>query len=305
MSSTTRRRLLDVLGTLDPAVLELLLLQLAETSPADRHRLREVLADLVGPPPMVASDTIELAGLSPLDRLMAEIYNTKGQYLVQRARELGIPSARAAGIMKVESGGETFSELTDKPLIRFEAHVFLRSWGDTNLPIFNRHYDFDRRTGHHHEQHRFRSDPESAWISYHQQHQQGEWEALNFAAFLADQETAYRSTSFGAGQIMGFNHARMGYPCAVVMFEAFARSERTQVGSIFEFIGRTPGLTAAVQAGDYAQLVRSYNGAAPGSPRSLDYQSRLIAAEQAYARVTFGRKHVTAEGIRRQPIIPG
>ncbi|MGH3931219.1 MAG: N-acetylmuramidase domain-containing protein [Pseudonocardiaceae bacterium] len=251
-----------------------------------------MLADLVGPPPMAASDEVELAGLQSLDRLMAEIYNTKGQYLAQRAHELGIPSARAAGIMKVESNGETFSDITDKPLIRFEAHIFLRIWGEVNLLMFNQHYDFDRRAGHNHEHHRFRVNSRSTWISYHEQRQLGEWDALNLAESLAGQEIAYRSMSSGAGQIMGFNHAKMGYSSAVEMFDSFARSERAQIGSIFEFITRTPGLTAAVRAGDYAQLVKSYNGAAPGSTKSLDYQAKLVAAEQSYTRVTSGRKHV-------------
>lgn len=127
-----------------------------------------------------------------------------------------------------------------------------RTWGEANLAIFNQHYDFDRRAGHNHEQHRFRADPNSDWDSYHARHQEGEWDALNFAGSLAGREIAYRSMSSGAGQIMGFNHAKMGYPIAVAMFEAFAGSERAQVGSIFEFIERTPGLTAAVRAGDYA-----------------------------------------------------
>ncbi|MGH3914659.1 MAG: N-acetylmuramidase domain-containing protein [Pseudonocardiaceae bacterium] len=292
MSSAPRRMLIHVLGALDPATLELLLSQLAEASPADRQRLREVLADLAGPPPLGASDRIELAELHALDRLMAEIYNTKGQYLAQRAQELEIPSARAAGIMRVESGGETFSDITDKPLIRFEAHVFLRTWGEANLTVFNQHYDFDRRAGHNHEQHRLRTDPGAPWISYHEQRQQGEWAALTVAESLAGREIAYQSISSGAGQIIGFNHTKMGYPTAVAMFEAFARSERAQVGSIFEFIARTPGLAAAVRAGDYEKLVKSYNGAAPGSPRSLAYQTKLITAEQSYARVTAGRKHV-------------
>lgn len=274
-------------------VLELLAAQLAEAAPGDRQRLREVLADLVGPPPMGASDDIELTGLGPLDRLMAEIYNTTGRYLAHRARTLGIPSARAAGIMKVESGGAAFSDATDKPLIRFEAHVLLRTWGESNLPLFDQHYDFDRRAGHNHERHRFRPGPDVAWISYHGR-QESEWDALHLAESLAGQEIAYRSASAGAGQIMGFNHAKMGYPSAVAMFEDFARSQRAQVGSIFEFIARTPGLTAAVRAGDYAQLVKSYNGAAPGSARSADYQAKLIAAEQSYARVTSGREHVVA-----------
>ncbi|MGH3911925.1 MAG: N-acetylmuramidase domain-containing protein [Pseudonocardiaceae bacterium] len=294
MSSAPRRMLIHVLGALDPATLELVLSHLAEATPTHRQRLREVLADLVEPPPMVASDKIDLADLPALDRLMAEIYNTKGQYLAHRAQALEIPSARAAGIMKVESDGATFSDITDKPLIRFEAHILLRIWGDINLPTFNQHFDFDRRTGHHHEQHRFRTDPRSPWISYHEQRQQGEWAAVNIAESLAGQEIAYQSMSSGAGQIMGFNHTTMGYPSAVAMFETFARSERAQVGSIFEFITRTPGLAAAVQAGDYEQLVKSYNGAAPGSPRSLDYQTKLITAEQSYARVTAGRKHVVA-----------
>lgn len=66
----------------------------------------------------------------------------------------------------------------------------------------------------------------------------------------------------GAGQIMGFNEQeKAGFDTAEEMFDTFAKGERPQIESIFDFIRNTEGLADAVRAGDYATLAAPYNGA--------------------------------------------
>jgi LysM repeat protein len=225
-----------------------------------------------------------------LDRAMSDIFKKHGRYLAQRAKALKISPARAAAIMQVESGGRTYSALTNLPVIRFEPRVFFDLWATTTArrQAFDGRFRIDR-TGRAGSGDQFRTGPKAQWRDPHAS-QDLEWQALAVATSLSNRETAYRSISMGAGQIMGFNHAMYGQPSAVGMFSAFNASAGAQVGSIFDFIGRTPGLVAAVRGGDYARLVQLYNGATPGTPSSLAYQRKLQAAEASYARTSVSRR---------------
>jgi peptidoglycan/xylan/chitin deacetylase (PgdA/CDA1 family) len=73
-------------------------------------------------------DPILLDRLSDLEYAMAEIYNTYGKYLYEKALQLGISPATAAAVLYVESRGSGFG--TDGRLtIRFEACTFYELWG--------------------------------------------------------------------------------------------------------------------------------------------------------------------------------
>jgi N-acetylmuramidase len=196
-----------------------------------------VISDLLGVgSDMQASDVIDVEGLSGLDSTMAKIYNYRGQSIEESARDLGIPTHAAAGIMKVESGGATFSQATDQTILRFENHVFWKEWGKRHQTEFNLHFDFNRKKGEKpYEGHRFRKLPTESWEVCHKNQVQ-EWDIVNFAAILSNTETAYKSASWGAGQIMGSNASTVGYSSAVQMVTAFNQSERSQVTGIFEFI---------------------------------------------------------------------
>ena len=120
---------------------------------------------------------------------------------------------------------------------------------------------------------------------------------MEFAAGLSGKEPAYRSASWGAGQIMGLNAATVGYASAVDMAAAFNVAERPQVTGIFHFI-RAHGLVPAVQRGDYLAVAAYNTGGMPGSTPAqrararAPYAARITSATEAYKRVTAGKLHV-------------
>jgi hypothetical protein len=280
--------LIATLRTLPRAVLVQLQTKLGDAPATDATKFSEVLTDLLGAgTDMQAKDVIDVEKLKGLDRTMASIYNLRGQLIEEQARALGIATDSAAAIMKVESGGATFSSSTDKTIVRFENHVFWGEWGAGHPADFNAHFDFDRSPGGKRFQgHRFRASTSGAWEACHQSQDQ-EWRIIDFAAGLSGKEPAYRSASWGAGQIMGSNAASVGYASAVDMAAAFNKAERPQVTSIFEFI-RSHHLVAAVQARDFLKLAKGYNGAG----QAPTYASLITDAADAYRRVTTGKLHV-------------
>jgi hypothetical protein len=286
LGGKSRLALYAALRTLPRPMLTQLQGKLREAPAADQAKLGEVITDLLGTGTnMQANDVIDVQGLRGLDRTMASIYNQRGQLIQEQAAALGIPTDAAAAIMKVESGGATFNERTDKTIVRFENHVFWREWGTGHQADFNAHFDFDRG-GQRWKQHRFRAGAAGPFENCHQNQEQ-EWRVMEFAATLGGQEAAYRSASWGAGQIMGFNSATVGFPTAVAMAAAFNKSERAQVTGIFEFI-RANALAGAVRARDFLRLATRYNGAG----QAPVYAANITAAADAYRRVTTGHVHV-------------
>ncbi|WON73525.1 N-acetylmuramidase domain-containing protein [Nitrosospira sp. Is2] len=278
----------SMLRALPRAMLAQLQTRLSEAPAADVAKFTDIIADLLGTATnMQANDVIDLEGLIGLNRAMASIYNLRGQLIEEQAHDLGVPTHAAAGIMKVESGGETFSEATGRAIIRFENHVFWNEWGQHHVADFNAHFDFDRaRGGKRFTQHRFRDVPTGTWEQCHRSQEQ-EWRVMEFAAGLSGKEPAYRSASWGAGQIMGFNAHVGGYDSAVDMAASFNRSERPQVTGIFDFI-RTNHLQQALARGDYLAVARGYNG----TGQAATYAAKITSAAEAYRRVTTGKLHV-------------
>lgn len=279
---------IEALRTLPRDMLTQLKGKLGEAPRSDAGKLTEVIDDLLGTGTnMQASDAIDVEGLKGLDRVMASIYNVRGQLIEEKARDLGVSTHAAAGIMKVESGGATFAEATDKTIVRFENHVFWNEWGSANAATFNDHFDFDRsKGGKLFQGHRFRDDPNKPWESCHQSQEQ-EWRVMDFAAALSGKELAYRSASWGAGQIMGSNAKTVGYASAVDMANTFNRAERPQVTGIFEYIKKA-GLVDAVKKDDFLTVAKGYNG----KGQAAAYAAWIKNAADAYKRVTAGKKHV-------------
>jgi hypothetical protein len=288
LAGQSRPKAIATLRVLPRPVLTQLQSRLAEAPAADNQKLTEVIADLLGAGTnMQAVDVIDLEGLSSLERVMASIYNIRGQLIMQLASGLGVATHAAAGIMKAESGGATFSEQTDKAIVRFENHVFWDRWGKSNKGVYDLHFDFDRsKGGKRFTDHLFRETATGQWNNCHQNQTQ-EWNVMEFAASLSSKEEAYGSASWGAGQIMGFNSASVGFATATELAEAYNRSERSQVTGIFEFI-RAHGLVSAVQAADYIAVAKKYNG----KGQAAVYGANIKAAAEAYQRVTKGRRNV-------------
>jgi uncharacterized protein YraI len=237
----------------------------ATPAPAPRASVGVALGNVQLPPP-----TERLLAVDPkaplLNRLAARIWNQYGNLLEALSAQLQIAPAVAVAVFAVESGGQAFSPVTNKMLIRFENHVFFNLWGKNNQAVFEQHFTFNsgqKWTGH-----KWRPTPNEDWRppdrpDFHGD-QVREWDVLAFARTLND-EAAKKSISMGAPQIMGFNHASIGFASVHDLFEAFnhsdrAQAERAQVVGFFDFVNANPARITALQSQDFVAFARSYNG---------------------------------------------
>lgn len=177
----------------------------------------------------------------------------------------------AAAVLAVESGGAAFSA-DGRLVIRFENHIFKGKLGDDALYAAHFSHDQDKPwMGHN-----WRPNAGGPWRPTHTGNQADEWAAYAFAKTL-NAEAATQALGMGAAQIMGFNHARVGYPSAQAMLSAFG-NEAAQIVAFLNYLLSDPALWAAVRAKDWRTIALLYNGSG-----QVDYYAGLL--QQAYARL--------------------
>ncbi|WP_346286497.1 N-acetylmuramidase domain-containing protein, partial [Zoogloea sp.] len=157
--------------------------------------------------------------------------------LDQAASGLGVGLPALWAVMTVETKGCGF--LADRrPLILFERHIFHRKTGGR----------FDA------------SDPD---ISSRTAGGYGKGGANQYdrlmRAIALDRTAALESTSWGLGQVMGFNAIAAGYPDAESMVTAMCQSEDAQLLGMVGFI-RDARLARHLKSGDWAAFAQGYNG---------------------------------------------
>lgn len=89
--------------------------------------------------------------------------------------------------------------------------------------------------------------------------QKAEYEAFN-KAYAINREAAMRATSWGLGQVMGFNHKEAGYKSVGEMVDAFRVSEYYQVRGMLKFIANNSKMFKALKTKDWATFAKLYNG---------------------------------------------
>lgn len=94
------------------------------------------------------------------------------------------------------------------------------------------------------------------------------------AAIAINEAAALCSTSWGMGQIMGFNHSLCGFVSVQDMVSAFAESEAAQLEAMIKFLSST-GADKALADHNWLLLAKIYNGA--GFARN-NYALKLAAA---------------------------
>ena len=100
-------------------------------------------------------------------------------------------------------------------------------------------------------------------------------------AMKLDESKALLATSWGLGQVMGFNADRAGYSNVGAMVAAFRDSEDRQVEAMASFI-RSKNLAGALRQGNWAEFAKQYNGA---NYKVNDYDGKLA---RYYARYLAG-----------------
>lgn len=94
------------------------------------------------------------------------------------------------------------------------------------------------------------------------------------AAIAINEAAALCSTSWGMGQIMGFNHSLCGFVSVQDMVSAFAESEAAQLEAMIKFLSST-GADKALADHNWVLMAKIYNGA--GFARN-NYALKLAAA---------------------------
>ena len=115
------------------------------------------------------------------------------------------------------------------------------------------------------------------------------WDILEAIAAV-DHEAALLGTSWGLGQIMGFNYERAGYQSVGAMVQAFGESEDNQVIAVGRFLASS-GLGQAFTDRDFQAIAAHYNG--PGNVPV--YSAKL---EDAYNRQRDGKRDSPDPGRR-------
>jgi len=230
---------------------------------------------------MKPEDAIVVDKLTGMDLLMASTYNARGKYLKEKAAEIGVNGSALAAVLKVESSGRGFGN-DGRTIVRFENNIFRSQWGRANAATFDKHFKFDAKESW--KGHEWREDEAAAWEGCHK-NQTGEWEILTFARTL-DDVAALKSASFGAGQIMGFNHKTVGYADVQSMVKKFDEGIKPQLDAIVAFIKANNLCLNGLKMNDYVMFARGYNG--PG--KAADYGTKIQDGIAAYKKVTSGMK---------------
>ena len=168
-----------------------------------------------------------------------------------------VPPAILWAILRVETNGFGFLP-SRRPVIRYEQHVFHR--------LTEGKYDLEYPG--------ISNPVPGGYVGG-----AAEYSRLDAASAL-DREAAVQSTSWGVGQLMGFNWTDTGYKSAVGMAEGMARDEDEQLFALVRFMG-DESLDYCLNDHDWEEFAKRYNGA--GYARN-QYDVKLEAAVQLYEK---------------------
>lgn len=171
---------------------------------------------------------------------------------------LGVGEPEIWAVLNVETRGYGF--LPDRrPQILFERHVFSRL---TERRHDARHSDLS-------------SQRPGGYAG-------GAAEYLRLKkAMTLDSDAALQSTSWGIGQVMGFNYQAAGYETVSAMVMDMIGDEDTQLIAMTNFIGNNQ-LARALAHHDWTAFARGYNGK---DFHRNDYDTRLAAAHAKFRAI--------------------
>lgn len=197
---------------------------------------------------------------SSRQKKIARTWNQFGGLLETLSGSMQLDPACAVAVFCVESSGKGFQKSNqDRMIIRFENHVFWKTWGKENPQIFHQHFKYGKQEDGRNKiwlGHQFRPSQEGNWKTFHGS-QSKEWEVLDFAKAL-DESAALTSISMGAPQIMGFHYKRLGFESAKEMFNKFNKDIQYQIEGFYHFMSSP--MIQALQENDFITFAELYNG---------------------------------------------
>lgn len=165
------------------------------------------------------------------------------------ATKFGLTLALVNTVLEIESSGRGFDTKTGLIKIQFEPYWF-------------RHYTGVR-------------------IGNGVENQSQEWKAYNKAKAI-NPKAAILSTSWGLGQIMGFNHEYAGYRTASEMVVSFEASEYNQLKGMLTFIKANTAMYNALKGKIWEVFAYRYNGK---NYKEMGYDTKLEKAYEKYSKL--------------------
>ncbi len=187
--------------------------------------------------------------------------------LLSMSQQYGVEPAVILAIQQIESGGNGF--LADgRPKILFEGHVF---WRQLTAAGKN-------------PQNFVRGNEDILYPSWDKTKYQGgakEYDRLERAKRI-DEIAALKSASWGEFQIMGFNHATVGYPDVKTFVDAMHVPNGASLKAVMEFC-KNKNLLRHVQSANknWAKFAEGYNGSGYAQNQ---YDVKLAAAYERFKR---------------------
>lgn len=175
---------------------------------------------------------------------MNQIFVDLGKYLREDQIEgactvFNIPYSSLKAVLEVETLGRGFYEGTLIPVVRLENHIFGKetkykynqSHPHLSSTIFNGKYNL------------------TGWKEFERFQK----------AYALDKLAAIRATSWGLGQVMGFNYHYTDYDNEIKFMWAMFDCERSQLYAMLDFI-KANNLDQYLRTEDWAAFAKGYNG---------------------------------------------
>lgn len=147
----------------------------------------------------------------------------------------------------INENSDNPTDYSDYPVILFEGHIFYKQLKKKGL-------DPDKFIN---------TDTTDIiypkWTKQYYSTKWGEYMRLHKASDI-DNECALLSTSYGLGQIMGFNYKACGYDTVFDFVEDMKVSEGQQLLAFCNFIKSNPKILKALQTKDWVTFAYNYNG---------------------------------------------
>ena len=193
------------------------------------------------------------------------------QEIKQIAKEFYISPSLVKTVFEVEAAGAGFfTDWNGQPRIKiqFEPHEFVRQLKKQGINVTS------QKAGNYHLIYVDRIFVLKNKVDT----QKEEYDAFN-KAFKINPIAALYSTSWGLGQIMGYNFAAAGYSSVGEMITEFRKSEVNQLRGMMNFIKNTfskgQRLIEHLRQGNFEAFAYGYNGPAH---KKYNYVPRLQAA---------------------------
>ena len=190
----------------------------------------------------------------------------------QIAAFFGLEYKTVSAVMTVESSGHGFDPVTGLILIQFEPYIFhkqlLAAKIDHKFEVIYKVVNGIKKID------KYKITTGEHIIINGIEGQTSEWIAYNIALQI-NANCAMLSTSFGLGQIMGFNFNAAGFLSVEKMIEKFNESEAEQLMGMLKFITANKLMFAFLKCKTWDKFAALYNGPAY---KENNYDIRLQTA---------------------------